>query len=97
MDLKVSEGVFIRRRAPATAPTREERRKGKRRPFVCFILLLKPKAPEREPTQRATVLVMLATTGSSPSHTRVGKVISVPPPATEFIAPASTEAPKAKR
>lgn len=43
---------------------------------------------------RVTVLVMLATTGSSPSQRRVGKVIRVPPPATAFIAPARKAEPK---
>ena len=37
----------------------------------------------------ATVLVALAVTESSPSQIKVGKVISVPPPANELIPPAS--------
>jgi hypothetical protein len=35
----------------------------------------------------ATVLVALAVMDGSPSHTSVGKEISVPPPATELIPP----------
>src|SRR5579864_6919791 len=43
----------------------------------------------------ATVLVALAVTESSPSQIRVGKETSVPPPATELIAPARNDALKA--
>jgi hypothetical protein len=37
------------------------------------------------PGQRATVEVALAVMGGTPSATRAGKVISVPPPAMAFI------------
>src|SRR5271165_3444493 len=40
------------------------------------------------PGQMATVLVALAVTESRPSQISVGKETSVPPPATELIAPA---------
>jgi hypothetical protein len=43
----------------------------------------------------ATVLVALAVTESRPSQTRVGKETSVPPPATELMAPARNAAPNA--
>jgi hypothetical protein len=43
----------------------------------------------------ATVLVALATMDGRPSQTSVGKVRSVPPPATELIAPAAKAAPNA--
>jgi hypothetical protein len=36
----------------------------------------------------ATVLVAFAVIDGNPSHTRVGNETSVPPPATELIAPA---------
>src|SRR6185295_4317990 len=39
-----------------------------------------------------TVLVTLAASGGSPRATMVGKVISAPPPATEFAAPAAAPA-----
>jgi len=41
------------------------------------------------PGQMATVLVALAATESSPSQIRVGNDTSVPPPATELMAPAT--------
>ena len=41
-----------------------------------------------------TVLVALAITGESPAASSAGKVISVPPPATELIAPAENAARK---
>jgi hypothetical protein len=52
----------------------------------------KPKSPPNSPGQSATVLVAFATFGSSPSQSRIGKVMSVPPPAIEFIAPATKAA-----
>src|SRR5256885_11191249 len=47
------------------------------------------------PGHMATVLVAFAVTEDSPSQISVGKVTSVPPPATELIAPARNAAPKA--
>src|SRR5579871_5533348 len=47
------------------------------------------------PGQTATVFVAFAITGFSPSQIKVGNVISVPPPATELISPATNAAPKA--
>ena len=47
------------------------------------------------PGQIATVLVALAVTEFSPSQISAGKEISVPPPATELMAPARNAAPKA--
>src|ERR1700731_4083576 len=47
------------------------------------------------PGQIATVLVALAVTEDRPSQISVGKVTSVPPPATELIAPARNAAPNA--
>jgi len=41
------------------------------------------------------VLVALAVTELRPSQIRVGKVMSVPPKATELIRPAAKDAPKA--
>ena len=48
-----------------------------------------------EAGQMATVLVALAVTEGKPSQIRVGKETSVPPPATELIAPARKAEPKA--
>jgi pantetheine-phosphate adenylyltransferase len=45
--------------------------------------------PPRDPGQIATVLVAFAATEFSPSQISVGNVSSVPPPATELIAPAA--------
>jgi hypothetical protein len=47
------------------------------------------------PGQIATVLVAFAVTPSSPRASRVGYEISVPPPATELIAPAAKADPNA--
>jgi hypothetical protein len=44
---------------------------------------------------RTSVLVAFAVTDGSPSHTRVGKLTSVPPPAIELIIPAVKAAAKA--
>jgi len=51
-------------------------------------------APPRYPGQRATVLVTLATTTGTPTARSTGKVMSVPPPAKAFTAPASIAATK---
>src|SRR5258707_9336550 len=48
-----------------------------------------------EAGQMATVLVALAVREGKPSQMRVGKETSVPPPATELIAPARKAEPKA--
>src|ERR1700743_2479642 len=47
------------------------------------------------PGQMATVLVALALMEGSPSQISVGKVNSVPPPATELMAPAAKAEPNA--
>ena len=47
------------------------------------------------PGQIATVLVAFATTGLSPSQMSVGNDNKVPPPATEFMAPAANAEPNA--
>src|SRR6266550_755544 len=47
------------------------------------------------PGHMATVLVAFAVTEDSPSQISVGKVTSVPPPATELMAPARNAAPNA--
>ena len=51
-----------------------------------------PHALPTVPGQIATVLVALAVTESSPSQINVGNDTSVPPPATELIAPARNAA-----
>ena len=47
-----------------------------------------------EPGQTATVLVALAGMGGTPVKMSAGKEKKLPPPATEFMAPASTAAVK---
>ena len=54
-----------------------------------------PHALPTVPGQMATVLVALAATEPSPSQISVGKETSVPPPATELMAPARKAAAKA--
>ena len=49
------------------------------------------------PGQIATVLVAFAVMDGSPSQINVGNVSSVPPPATEFMAPATKAEPKATK
>jgi uncharacterized protein GlcG (DUF336 family) len=49
------------------------------------------------PGQIATVLVALALMEGSPSQIKVGNVISVPPPATELMVPATKAAPNAAK
>ena len=48
----------------------------------------------RYPGQSATVLVTLAATAGTPTAMSIGKVMSVPPPARAFTAPATTAARK---
>ena len=47
-----------------------------------------PQTPETFPSTRPIPLEIVATTGSKPNARSVGKVISVPEPATTLIAPA---------
>ena len=47
------------------------------------------------PMTRASVLVALAATELRPSQIKAGNETSVPPPATELMAPARNAAPKA--
>src|SRR6185436_188094 len=51
----------------------------------------------KDPGHSATVLVALAEIGGTPSQMIAGKVISVPPPATEFTAPPMSAARKTSR
>src|ERR1051325_10825418 len=48
--------------------------------------------PPNKPGHSATVLVALATFGSSPNQIKTGKVSSVPPPAIELTTPAKNAA-----
>ena len=50
-----------------------------------------------DPGQMATVLVAFAIVDGSPTHTSAGNDTSVPPPATELIAPATNAAMKTTR
>ena len=52
--------------------------------------------PPRKPGQRAMVLVTLAATGERPMDNKVGKVMSVPPPARALNIPATNAARLAK-
>ena len=51
--------------------------------------------PPKDPVQMAVVLVALAVTEDMPSQIRTGKLMSVPPPATELMAAAANAARKA--
>lgn len=48
----------------------------------------------RLPGKRATVLDAFAATEGTPTSIRAGRVTKVPPPATAFMAPASSPAPR---
>src|SRR5262249_15148396 len=61
--------------------------------FPAQVLELRKRSP-RYPGQRATVLVTLATTAGTPTARSTEKVMSVPPPAKAFTAPASIAATK---
>jgi hypothetical protein len=59
---------------------------------VCANSRRKPHILPSDPGQIATVLVAFAVIEGSPSQMSVGNETSVPPPATELIAPARNEA-----
>ena len=56
-----------------------------------------PTAPPSDPGQIATVLVALAIVDGSPTQMSAGNDTSVPPPATELMAPATNAATKTTR
>src|SRR5687768_5099427 len=85
----VGEGVQIKSQAPTAPPMTLVSPKRQRMVELFSSSLRYPNNPPKSPGQSATVLVALAILGSRPSQIKTGKVISVPPPAIELIAPAA--------
>src|SRR5436853_6911371 len=92
---KTEGGVQRSSSAPAIPPIRLGPTSAKIRGSVELSSRRYPAIVPSEPGQIAPVLVALAVTESSPIQISVGKVSSVPPPATELIAPATNAEPKA--
>src|SRR5947208_14807429 len=92
---KTEGGVQRSSSAPAIPPIRLGATSARIRGSVELSSRRYPAIAPSEPGQIATVLVALAVTESNPIQISVGKVSSVPPPATELIAPATNAEPKA--
>ena len=89
---KTGAGVCSSSMAPRIPPARDGN-------VPAVIQRPSPRSSRRKPCRAATapgtsetVFVALAMIGSRPSHTSTGKVMSEPPPATEFTAPAAAAA-----
>ena len=82
----------MRRSAPTAPPTTLVMPSRTRMGRLLSISRRKPQSPPNSPGHSATVLVAFATFGSRPSQSSTGKVTSVPPPAIEFIIPATKAA-----
>src|SRR5437016_5400655 len=89
MRAKVGDGVAISNHAPTAPPTTLIAPNLIRMVELFSSSLRYPKSPPNSPGQSATVLVAFAILGSRPSQISTGKVIRVPPPAIELIAPAT--------
>ena len=85
---KSAAGVERRRIAPMPPPTRLETESHFSSGPVLPNSDRNPQMLPSEPGQMATVLVAFALMDGNPSQTSAGNEISVPPPATELIAPA---------
>src|SRR5215217_4994713 len=89
---KTSLGVRYSSTAPRKPPARLGRTSHHTRESVPFSSRRYPHMLPRDPGHIASVLVALALIDVTPSQTSVGKDTSVPPPATELIAPATDAA-----
>ena len=92
---KNAGGVQRNSSAPAIPPTRLGRIRMRNRGSASRNSRRYPHALPSVPGQIATVLVAFAVTEFSPSQISTGKETSVPPPATELMAPARNAEPKA--
>ncbi len=90
---KSAEGVRTRRMPPASPPARLTGANSLSHRCTAGILRRYPKTLLTMPGSRAMVLVAFATIEESPETMRAGNVTMVPPPAIEFIRPASAPAP----
>jgi hypothetical protein len=92
-DHQKPDGLCVNSALPISPPSRLTGRKrfsqGKTGLMYCRF----PNMPPLVPMTSASVLVALAMTGEVPKASRVGKVRSVPPPATALIIPAPTAEP----
>src|SRR5271157_1549786 len=95
MRSNVEVGVRRNSIAPARPPTRLGTINARKRGSAPPSSRRYPHALPTVPGQIATVLVALAVTEFRPSQISAGNETSVPPPATELIAPARKAAPKA--
>src|SRR5581483_6179813 len=89
---KTPGGVSLSSHAPASPPIRLGITISHSRGATLRASRLYPHALPTVPGQMATVLVALAVTEFSPSQMSAGNEINVPPPATEFTAPARNAA-----
>ena len=86
-------GVHNSRSAPISPPTRLKTNKPKTlNSAIARILRRYAHAPANVPENSATTLDAFASMGLSPANRRAGNVTKVPPPASEFWAPASSAA-----
>ena len=84
--------------APSSPPERlAASRNASTRPLLLPSSPRKPHPALSEPGTSATALVALAATGETPAARSTGKVSTVPPPASAFIAPATIEVTSSKR
>src|SRR3989442_7599659 len=91
----VNDGVRISNQAPTAPPTMLIKPSRTSNTELSASSRRKPNSPPKNPGQSATVFVAFATLGLRPSHINKGKEMSVPPPAIEFMPPA-TQAPANK-
>src|SRR6185369_9753696 len=83
--------------APTSPPDRlAPSRNASTRPLLAPSSRRKPHPAVNEPGTSATALVALAATGETPAARSVGKVSTVPPPASAFITPATTDVTRRK-
>src|ERR1035441_9180471 len=92
---KNAGGVQRNSTAPAIPPTRLGTIRMRNRGSASRNSRRDPEHVPSVPGQIATVLVAFAVTELSPSQISAGKETSVPPPATELMAPAKNAAPTA--
>ena len=94
IDANSREGVSRSRNAPISPPAIDGAPSNSIQRRLSPSSRRKPAIAPSEPGQSATVQVTLARIGSIPIHTSVGKATRVPPPAIEFIIPATNAAMK---
>src|SRR5579872_1917547 len=89
--------VFSNSHAPKPPPNSEGTLSQSQRERVLTTSPRRFQAALTVPGHTATVFVVLANTGGSPSQISVGKVRIDPPPAIEFTHPAASATPQARK